>query len=364
MKLAKRISIALLAACVIGGSVVSLTACGGSEPTDSPSSADGTSVSSGEELQGSDEEAVAFRDAYVSNTAYLDGYTEKPFNEANFNSVIQNRMRDPEAAITGKYVVISNNWDEQEDSLQGSYLTDEQWNAPSSAPGMDMGIYGYVNWDAKDTLVSERVVLYFTYDELNQTMKVEKLILGTIGAEDQVLVYEGDEAHNKMIELMDQLESQVDTGDADAVSSEIEDSTASVLVQIDYSGAYLTAYSAEPFQSALDQVIDTKYGSDERLSDYEIQWYSDWEQLDLIAVQGAQMSWLKDGEVPVSCSVSLEWEDITGRDPQSFHIYMGYNAAENTLRVVKLNIHYTNNRELYQKEGAYNTLLQYLKVLG
>ena len=369
MKLAKRISIALLAACVVGGSALAMTACGGgSEPTDSPSSAVETPVSSDEESQ---EEAVAFRDAYANGTAYLAGYTEKPFDEANFNSVIQNRMNDPEATITGNHVKISNNWEEQEDSLNSTYLTGEDWSAPniiidrlSSAEEMDLGIYDYVNWDAKDALVSERVVLYFTYDELNQTMQVEKLILGTMATENQVLVYEGEEAHNKMIDLLDQVESQNNTGAAESVSSDDSDDAASVPVNIDYSGAYLTAYSAKPFQSALDQAIDLKYGSDGRLSDYEILWYSDWEQLDQISVAGAKTSWLKDEEVPVSCSVSLDWDDVSGSDPQSFHIYLGYNATENTLRVVKLNIHYANNQELYEKEGAYNTLLQYLKVLG
>lgn len=68
MKLVKRISIALLAACVIGGSAVAMTACSGNGlPEDSAYT---------EAIYTIPEEAPA--DAIFRN-AYLDGYDAKPF---------------------------------------------------------------------------------------------------------------------------------------------------------------------------------------------------------------------------------------------------------------------------------------------
>ena len=230
MKLAKRISIALLAACVVGGSGLAMTACGGGEP-ETPSSDPipvvSQDVSSEEEVNdvavdavasqddqtdSVTEEAMSFRDAYVNDQVRLADYGGDRFGNTAFLQIVEGLKGDSSATTTGLFANIGEDWELTEFEVEQRSLTEDDWMMPADVTlpenETDVGLYGYVNWDASDKLISEQVAVYFSYDEMTHTVHTYKLVTATIGADaqpgtDSINVYLNEEAHNKLLELMD-----------------------------------------------------------------------------------------------------------------------------------------------------------------
>ena len=231
MKLAKRISIALLAACVVGGSAFAMTACGGGsepEPVDStPTATD--SVSSEEEVKDNDpvspsagevadhvdpevstQGTMSFRDAYVGEFLKLDATV--PFGEAAFLDLV-NSLQPATADETKNIDVrIGEDWELLEFELEQKALDEAQWMMPSESVlaenEIGVGLLGTISWAENDRLVSGPIAVYFGYNEATQNARACKLVMAVYGADDQtgadsMNVYEGEDAQNKLMELLD-----------------------------------------------------------------------------------------------------------------------------------------------------------------
>ena len=159
------------------------------------------------------------------------------------------------------------------------------------------------------------------------------------------------------------VDDQIDTSSEESASSEGEEQDAPS-AGIDYSGAYLRTFQAVPFQAAMKDAVNRTYGPNDRVEEIEVLWYDDWDSLKNYSTsERPSEADLAEGWVPVGCRIKLDWDPLSDNDPEKFDMYLIYNAQENTLDVMKVNVYFDTDHRFMDQDESLNAVMQLLAIL-